>query len=745
VTTSSHKFRISFVCALATAVLVAFGCGGVGGGTYGGGGGSGGGSQLTIATQTALPKGLIGQFYSAKLQATGGAPPYSWSTQLLGIDGLKLATDGTISGTPNVQGTFIPYFVVTDSKGTTASAGVEIDIYSPPNFTTPANLPDLNVGLRAYIDISVNGGVQPYTFSLAPSSTIPSGLTFSNNGGVGLIQGTPTTAGTFSFTVQLTDSFSPPLKISQTFTLNVLNRLVLPNSTLPDAVQNVAYTEYVQPAGGTPPYHFGVGKSFMGQSLPSGILFDTASGKIYGTPAVANTPFSASLFVTITDSASPPASIDSIVSFTVQPPLSIQTTVLPDSARGLYYNGTIYIIGGRSPYKFQTVNGTMPNGLTAASTHGNSFYVTGQPTTDGLFKFTVQISDSYETPNVVTQDFQIRISDQMALSGPTFVQILYNQSYSTTFPATGGFPPYTWKIDRTVPGFTFYSTTGTLSGTANGGSFSSPNISVHDSSNPPLTASYYFFTLQAWGKLVISTTSMPTIATGSTTWLQPVLTGGGSPYQWSVSSGTLPPGMTLRATDGAIFGSPTAAGTYAFTLAVSDANTGTVHQSTSRQFNLAVKDRGQMTRNDTIAQAIPVSNLSLLASISPYSDPSTNGPDMDVYQATATPGSLVPVYVSANIDFIQPPNPNSLFPVVEIVDGNGIRYQSCSSQQNPNSGPYNFPCINGLDGNFSSSAGCVFQVPGTGTTPVSFYVRVSDARGDARPDFIYTLRVSGVN
>ena len=38
-----------------------------------------------------------------------------------------------------------------------------------------------------------------------------------------------------------------------------------------------------------------------------------------------------------------------------------------------------------------------------------------------------------------------------------------------------------------------------------------------------------------------------------------------------------------------------------------------------------------------------------------------------------------------------------------------------------------------------------FQIPGTGTAPVTFYMRVSDARGDARPDFIYTFSVYGVN
>jgi len=95
-----------------------------------------------------------------------------------------------------------------------------------------------------------------------------------------------------------------------------------------------------------------------------------------------------------------------------------------------------------------------------------------------------------------------------------------------------------------------------------------------------------------------------------------------------------------------------------------------------------------MTRNDTIAT---VSNITLLASISPYSDQSTAGPDVDVYSASAAPGSIFQFYVDQTDEFVQPlPNRNSM-------------------------------------------------------QPVTFFMRVSDARGDARPDFIYTFNVFGVN
>jgi hypothetical protein len=141
-----------------------------------------------------------------------------------------------------------------------------------------------------------------------------------------------------------------------------------------------------------------------------------------------------------------------------------------------------------------------------------------------------------------------------------------------------------------------------------------------------------------------------------------------------------------------------------------------------------------------------VSNISLLASISPYSDPQSTAPDADYYSASAAPGSIVQVYVSANNDFLQPPEANSMLPVIEIVDANGTHYQTCGYYGVSPGQLNNLPCANRLPGNqYLSSSYYAFQVPGSGNTAVKFYVRISDERGDARPDFIYTFGIHGAN
>jgi large repetitive protein len=688
-------------------------------------------------TTTILPKAVTGTAYSTKLQATGGTPPYTWALALFPGQtaasvlpaGLAFASDGTISGTaaPGCYISWAPQITVQDSAGQIAGVGLELDCVAPLTFSSNL-LPDGNIAIPYSALFSIQGGYPPIQFALT-SGSLPPGVTLDKTQA---LQGTPSAPGKYTFTIQASDTKTPTLTASQSFNLTIQNNLVFTGNNLPQGIVNFSYSQPVPVAGGTLPYHF----SILPQSvLPAGLSLDGNSGLISGTPSA--TGYS-TFWVQVVDSSPQPATISQYLTLAINLPVAISTTNLPDSALGSGYSANLSVINGVPPYTATLTSGALPDGLSITGLN-----VTGSSAKDGLFKFTVKVSDAYSPPSTATKDYQIRISDPMTLSGPSQTAILYNQSYSTNFPATGGFPPYTWGMNPIPPGFTFDPTTGTLNGSPNGPSFTNTNVSVHDSSNPPLSATYYGFSLDVTPKLVIYTTSLPPVATASTVLIQPLTNGGAAPYQWSVSPGSLPPGMNLSSfSNGNVYisGSPATAGVYTFTLNISDGNTGSLHQTTSQQLTWTVKDPGQMTRNDTILNATPVSNLILLASISPYSDPSTAGPDVDVYSASAPPGSIVQVYAAPNNDFMQPPEPNSLEPVLEIVDSNAVRYQTCGGS------PYNLPCINHLlgtsyiQGNYYN-----FQVPGTGTAPVTFFMRVSDARGDARPDFIYTFTVSGVN
>src|SRR5262245_37755223 len=83
-------------------------------------------------------------------------------------------------------------------------------------------LPDGLVGLSYSTTLQAVGGKVPLTWTLAPGSTLPAGLTLST---AGVISGTPSASGSFTFTVKVTDSATgTPQTATQTFQLAVKGR-----------------------------------------------------------------------------------------------------------------------------------------------------------------------------------------------------------------------------------------------------------------------------------------------------------------------------------------------------------------------------------------------------------------------------------------------------------------------------------------------------------------------------------------
>ncbi len=157
-------------------------------------------TALAITT-TSLPNGTIGTAYTTTVQATGtGTASWTISAGKLPT-GLTLGkSTGVISGTPTAAGTAnVTIKLVRGTLTTTQPLTLTVAASSGAVTITTTSLPNGQVGV-AYAATLTGTGPGPYTWSLA-SGTLPAGLSLAP--ATGAISGTPTTAGTVSFTVKL--------------------------------------------------------------------------------------------------------------------------------------------------------------------------------------------------------------------------------------------------------------------------------------------------------------------------------------------------------------------------------------------------------------------------------------------------------------------------------------------------------------------------------------------------------------
>jgi hypothetical protein len=321
--------------------------------------------------------------------------------------GLSLSYEGQrwarVVGTPTQAGTYKFYLQAIDLPGPYVCCTEEqysITINGSQSQTrlvvTTGSLPDAGIN-QAYTapTLTASGGtVSSWTIA---AGALPPGLTLATNG---VISGTPTQSGTFTFTVQASGSATPDTKQLSIFVAAPLAIQTLVDKTPPASgltakkAVNAPLATGVKAVGGRAPYTFPAEGT-----MPPGLTLDSATGKLTGA---GTTPGRYAFTVTVTDGAGAKASVEwnvtilALIDFT-------KGKGLPVGHVDQLYSARIPVRGKDSSTARFAVAGEIPPGLEV----GEDGRLTGTLLKAGVYR--VQVYAFTESGAAISKVFRFRV------------------------------------------------------------------------------------------------------------------------------------------------------------------------------------------------------------------------------------------------------------------------------------------------------------------------------------------------
>ena len=496
-------------------------------------------SSLTLAKGVAM---------TTVTPTTSGGPVSSWSISPSLPSGLSFDTStGAISGTPTAISSSTSYTVTATNAGGSGTATVTIQVndiapssvtYSPSTLTLTKN-----TAMTTVTPTSSGGTVTSWSIS----ATLPAGLSFSTS--TGAISGTPTAvtnATTFTITASNTGG-------SATTTVTIVVYDEAPSS-ITYSPSSLTLTKGSAMSTVTPTASGGAVSSWsISPSLPSGLSFNTSNGAISGTPTAVSS--STSYTVTATNLGGSGTATVTIQVNDVSPYSLVYSGTPFTLTKGTAMTTATPSVSGGTVTSW-SISPSLPAGLSFSTTNGA---ISGTPTSiTSTATYTVTASNSGGSD---TTTVSITVNDaapsSIAYSGSPFT-LNKGTAMTTATPTSSGGAVTSWSISPSLPsGLSFSTTTGAISGTptvtststsytvtaTNTGGSATATISITVNDAPPSGVAYSGspFTLT---KGVAMTTATPSVSGGTVT-------------SWSVSP-SLPAGLSLDTSTGAISGTPTA-------------------------------------------------------------------------------------------------------------------------------------------------------------------------------------------
>jgi len=576
------------------------------------------GGSATGAGVTGLPAGVSGTFsgttftisgtptldgtFNYTVTSTGGCTPAATATGTITVYPLPssvisgatsvcvgLTTPLTATGTwysatwtsltPSIATISVAGVVTGVSAGTTT---ITLTVYNGTCYNTfyyPMRVdgnPSLTLTSGAGSNIQspcINVAISNITYTVGGSATgagvtgLPTGVSGTFSGTTFTISGAPSQSGTFNYTVTSTGGSCSATTATGTITVRPLPTITLTSGSASQTVcQNIAITSVV--------YTVGSAATSAGVTgLPSGV-----SGTFTGTTfTISGTPTASGTFnytVTTVGGCSPAATATGTITVSALPSISLTSgtgTNVQSKCVGAAITSITYSVGGSAAGA--GVSG-LPAGVSGTFS-GTTFTISGAPTASGTFNYTVTTTDGCSPAATATGTITVTALPTVVLASGTASQSVC-QNVAIT--------PFTYTVGGSATGA---GVTGLPTGVS--GTFTGTTLTV--TGTPSVTGTFNYTVSTTGGSCgtgtatgTITVNVLPTIVLSSGTASQTVVvnnaitaisyTVGGSATGAGATG--LPAGVsgTFTGTTFTIVGTPTATGTYVYTVTTTGGSCG---------------------------------------------------------------------------------------------------------------------------------------------------------------------------
>jgi hypothetical protein len=484
----------------------------------------------------------------------------------------------TLSGTP-ASGTRGSYPITITANNGVSPNGTQsftLTVNAAPAITS-ANNTRFTAGTAGTFTVTTAGNPAP---SLSESGTLPTGVTFADNGnGTGTLSGTPAagTGGSYTFTITANNGVSP--NATQTFTLTVDQAPAITSASSTRFTAGSAGTFLVTTTGPPAP-----GLTESG-GLPSGVNFsDNGNGTatLAGTPA-AGTGGSYSITITADNGVNPNATQTFTLTVDQAPAVtSVNNTTFTAGSAGSF---TVTTSG--NPTAALSETGTLPSGVSFADNGNGTGTLSGTPASGTLGSYSITITASNGISPNATQSFTLTVDEAPTITSANNTTFTAGSAGTYTVTTSANPTAALSKTGALPNGVTFTNNgngTATLSGTPAAGTGGSYTITItaNNGISPNATQS---FTLTVDQAPAITSTASTTFSNGVAGDFRVTTTGNPNPAL--TETGTLPTGVTFTDNGNgtaSLAGTPSQSGT--FPIAIT-ANNG-VGSPADQSFTLTV-------------------------------------------------------------------------------------------------------------------------------------------------------------